>query len=200
MVSTKVISRTGQAGVYLALGLPVLVLFLFWTIYAKANAAQGAFEEALPVHPPPPLLNGLLFAPDGIRSLPVSGRSAEAAQSKQRVAFVFADSCPACARQADVWVDFISTASLSDTALQFFVLDGDGLLSRLANAARARGVAFDAFAVADKDDFMLSTGITSTPRLLLLSEDDRVRFVTTQLTESASAVVAELLAASGGRK
>lgn len=152
----------------------IAVLLAFWVTYTRANALEEAYVTAYPNHLPPPLLNGFRFSPDGVRP---SSRNPEGdSQPRQhRLVFVLSDSCPACVRQAVPWTEMLSQASLQHTALSVFSFDGDELVTRLAGVARARGAPFASFTVENRDAFITSTGVSATPRVLLLDHENRIR-------------------------
>jgi thiol-disulfide isomerase/thioredoxin len=169
------------------------VFIAFWLLFANNSSLQGSLEAGVRAYPQPPVLNGLLFNPDGLRLLPDELQNRQRPRTGHTLVFVMSDECAPCLRQAPLWAEFINQVPIERTSLVFISFVGERLVSQLASMARNRGIGFESYFISQRQAFSRATGLSSTPKTVVLDGDKRVRLVTTGFDDAVARDIESLL-------
>ncbi len=176
--------------------LPAFVLVLvglFWGAFARMDALEDRSALAAATHSPPPLLSGLVFAPDGFRPLTSYREGAANDRAGMRLVFIMSDTCAACIRAVPMWTELLGRVNPQSATVSLFTVDGEQLLSRLASVARARGVEFDSYFIDSRDAYTYATGVTSSPRLLVVNSENRIQYVSTDISPTIASEILNIV-------
>lgn len=169
-----------------------LSVFIFWLVYADNVRVKAARAARLAAEPLPILLNGFVPQFDGAVS---TQDSASFMQNGRRPSLIIAvaDSCrfssdivPA----VESWIDKSMDTNYSAILVSF---DGTQHLKRLAAALQRRGIPHVEWTVIQRQQFVSSSGISATPRLVAVDTSGRARLVADRLTSSFVDEVASLV-------
>lgn len=169
---------------------------VFWAARVYGGNLRQEFEEARDSNPVAPLINGRKVSIDygtAVVSRSSSAASATTLQGRTLV-IVTADSCRFCQAVAPKWRSMLRRSPLrGDDKVCVISFEGHQISSQLEEELRARNLRYEIRAVVDKQSFIRSAGVPSTPTMLILDRDARIRFATSLVDASTIAILDDVL-------
>ena len=154
--------------------LTVTTMCAYWTARGINRYLLRSYTGDLTESASPMTIAGLRFSLDGLSG---PGREWPANQAASLV-FVVADSCGLCGSIVPAWTNWLDDMSRGLLVrASIITFDGNVYASQLATTLAKKGVVHRVLEVNRRDAFRLATGIQSTPQVLILDVDERVRFV-----------------------
>jgi len=150
------------------------------TSYTRTRAQVATLQTATAF---PPTLNGLKLQVRGLSQVSeLSGQDGES--SKMKLLIVTSDDCAACQQMVPKWRDFMSKGFRGEVWL-IAATGGTHIVNELWPVMQAHHQAGRLFQVRQAQEFQLNSGIMTTPSMVLLDSDDRVRLVTNRLDDES---------------
>jgi hypothetical protein len=174
-------------GVSVAVAMVALVLSGRLTYgYLALRHDRLALQEHPSGRPMP--INGLqLHLADTIIPVPSS-------QQLCTILILSSDLCQFCHDEVRVWERLISQLPVrQDVRVTLLTKDSVSIPTRLGDALKARGIPHEIARVIDRHRFIEETGLTTTPGLLLLDAESRIRLVAVRTTPIVEREIVELL-------
>ena len=164
--------------------------YWYWNArYTQTRTAVASLQHKTSF---PPVLNGFKFNSRGLTLLRRSGVASDVASGSQKLVIVASDSCQPCLELVPKWRDLLKRGFNGEIWL--VAASGQTLVVGLWPVVEERRQPARMFVVNQAQEFQLASGIMTTPSMVLLDSDNRVRLVTNRLDqESLDGLAAHLL-------
>ena len=157
--------------------------------YTHTRAAVASLQHTTSF---PPVLNGFKFNSRGLSLLRRSEVASDDPIGSQKLVIVASDSCQPCLELVPKWRDLLKRGF--DGEVWLVAASGQTLVDGLWPVVEETRQPARMFVVNQAQEFQLASGIMTTPSMLLLDSDNRVRLVTNRLDqESLDGLAAHLL-------
>jgi len=173
----------------------VIACGTFWYLQDWNVRLIDARTAVAPIAEPVTSLNGSEIRYPGItRTLDGAPRSS----NQWSVVMVLSDTCPGCAKVLPVWERFLAEmdTTLRDVHVDILSAEGTSYAYRLGEILKRQNKHYQVASIINPPEFVAVTGIRSTPTLMVIDQDDRLRYKGTSLTQDD---LAEVLSAMSKR-
>jgi hypothetical protein len=158
----------------------------------------ASYRQLRDTMPTPYTVNGLRIPFESPMLARVQQLSSAISNASDRtLLLVSSDACPATEKMIPRWIKVLESLPFNSTdQVAIVTAKGQSVPGRLIPILRRRNIRYEVFVISEISPWIASTGLSSTPRTLVLDSEQRVRFTTIALEMPVQTVLQRLYSGS----